>query len=616
MRNLILFLVTIFALPAATPVDSIVPPGKQPVSDAIFARRVYLDVWGLLPTPEQLTDFVDSKATNKREKLVDSLLANSSNYAEHWISFWNDHLRNDEGVVYHGERKYITKWLRTALEKNVPYDQFVRALISPTAKDDPEGFIIGVNWRGTVNASELPPMQAAQNTAQVFLGVNLKCNSCHDSFISKWKLKDAYGMASFFSDKPLDMVRCDVHTGEISSPRYLFTGEELISPSATLADRRAALAKMITEKDQDRLARTYVNRLWKRLFGHAIVEPVDNLDAKAWNPELLASLGNDFKTSGFDVKALLKRILTSRAYQLPAVEPADKFVFEGPLARRLTAEQFSDNVAALTGEWRLKQSGKSAEYVREWQVKSTALTRALGRPIRDQVTTERQDAATMLQALELVNGTVLADQLHLGAQRMLGVMKPPPQNIFDSGSLGASKPVNIEFDITGVEKLWLLMEDFDSYDRTRVQARWGSLKLIGPAGEQQLPDEWAGLPSEKILDLKGKGFTKLSAILSCDEASKASDVGAKVRFFAFKNEPDKRQLVKVIGEQPARQNWSGLASSQLIDRVYQYALSRKPNPAEAKVAKAIATQNGKPSPDGLEDLLWSLFVSPEFQFIR
>ena len=616
MRNLILFLVTMFALPAATPVDSIVPPGKQPVSDAIFARRVYLDVWGLLPTPEQLTDFVDSKATNKREKLVDSLLANSSNYAEHWISFWNDHLRNDEGVVYHGERKYITKWLRTALEKNVPYDQFVRALISPTAKDDPEGFIIGVNWRGTVNASELPPMQAAQNTAQVFLGVNLKCNSCHDSFISKWKLKDAYGMASFFSDKPLDMVRCDVHTGEISSPRYLFTGEELISPSATLADRRAALAKMITEKDQDRLARTYVNRLWKRLFGHAIVEPVDNLDAKAWNPELLASLGNDFKTSGFDMKALLKRILTSRAYQLPAVEPADKFVFEGPLARRLTAEQFSDNVAALTGEWRLKQSGKSAEYVREWQVKSTALTRALGRPIRDQVTTERQDAATMLQALELVNGTVLADQLHLGAQRMLGVMKPPPQNIFDSGSLGASKPVNIEFDITGVEKLWLLMEDFDSYDRTRVQARWGSLKLSGTSGEQQLPDEWAGLPSEKILDLKGKGFTKLSAILSCDEGSKASDVGAKVRFFAFQNEPDKGQLVKVIGEQPSRQNWSGLASSQLIDRVYQYAFSRKPNSTEAKVAEAIATQNGKPSPDGLEDLLWSLFVSPEFQYIR
>ena len=222
----------------------------------------------------------------------------------------------------------------------------------------------------------------------------------------------------------------------------------------------------------------------------------------------------------------------------------------------------------------------------------------------------------MLQALELVNGTVLADQLHLGAQRMLGVMKPSPQNIFDSGSLGASKPVNIEFDITGVEKLWLLMEDFDSYDRTRVQARWGSLKLSGPTGEQQLPDEWAGLPSEKILNLKGKGFTKLSAILSCDEASKASDVGAKVRFFAFKNEPDKRQLVKVIGEQPARQNWSGLASSQLIDRVYQFALSRKPNSTEAKVAKAIATQNGKPSADGLEDLLWSLFVSPEFQFIR
>ena len=623
MKISIFFFIPLLALHAAsnvTPLDSIVPSGKAPVSDAVFARRVYLDVWGLLPTPEQLTEFTQSKVANKNERLVDLLLANRTNYAEHWMSFWNDHLRNDEGVVYHGDRKYITKWLRAALEKNMPYDQFVRALISPTAKDDPEGFIIGVNWRGTVNDSELPPMQAAQNTAQIFLGVNLKCNSCHDSFISKWKLKDAYGMASFFSEKPLDVVRCDVHTGELSSPKYLFTGEQLVSPSAPLADRRAALAKMITEKDQDRLARTYVNRIWKRLFGHGIVEPVDNLDAKAWNPELLASLATDFKASGFNAQALLKRILTSRAYQLPAVEPTEKFLFEGPLARRLTAEQFSDNVAALTGEWRLKQSGKSAEYVREWQVKSTALTRALGRPIRDQVTTDRQDAATMLQALELVNGTVLAEQLHLGAQRMLGVRQPPAQNIFDSGTIGASKLIPVEFDITGVDKLWLLMEDFESYDRTRVQGRWGDLVLSGPNGEQKIEDAYAPLPSEKVLDLRGKGYTKLKAVLGFDEASKASDVNAHVRFFAFKSEPDRSQLVKVAGklpmEQAVGQSWSALDSGKLIDRVYQYALSRKPNSREASVAKGIAAKDGQPSADGLEDLLWSLFISPEFQFIR
>ena len=73
-------------------------------------------------------------------------------------------------------------------------------LLNPTAPGDPDGFLIGVNWRGTVSASQTPALQAAQNTAQVFLGVNLKCNSCHDSFISKWKLKDAYSLAAYFSD--------------------------------------------------------------------------------------------------------------------------------------------------------------------------------------------------------------------------------------------------------------------------------------------------------------------------------------------------------------------------------------------------------------------------------
>ena len=99
MRINILLLCACLAVNAASPVDSIVPAGKPTVSDAIFARRVYLDTWGLLPTPEQLADFTQSKDPQKREHLVDALLANKSNYAEHWMTFWNDHLRNDEGVA-------------------------------------------------------------------------------------------------------------------------------------------------------------------------------------------------------------------------------------------------------------------------------------------------------------------------------------------------------------------------------------------------------------------------------------------------------------------------------------------------------------------------------------
>ncbi|MBV8819031.1 MAG: DUF1549 domain-containing protein, partial [Acidobacteriaceae bacterium] len=101
------------------------------VSDAVFARRVYLDAWGLLPSPEDLDRFVGDTSPHKREQLVDRLLSSNRNYAEHWMSFWNDLLRNDGGDNYHGGRKSITPWLYQALENNEPYDRFVAELLNP-----------------------------------------------------------------------------------------------------------------------------------------------------------------------------------------------------------------------------------------------------------------------------------------------------------------------------------------------------------------------------------------------------------------------------------------------------------------------------------------------------
>jgi mono/diheme cytochrome c family protein len=281
----------------------------QPVSDRIFARRAYLDVWGLLPSPKELQDFLKDRSPKKREKLIEKLLANQRNYAENWISYWNDLLRNDEGVNYHNEtasRKSISNWLLTALENNLPYDQFVYKLLNPTAPTDPAGFLIGVNWRGVVSASQTPAMQAAQNTAQIFLGINLKCNSCHDSFISKWKLKDAYSLAGYFStEEKLQLFRCDVAQDLYASPAFLYPALNRTPASGSVTDRRSTAAAIFTDPRNGRLSRTLVNRMWQRLLGRGIVENPDEMDGEPWSPELLDWLASDFVESGYDMKHLL-----------------------------------------------------------------------------------------------------------------------------------------------------------------------------------------------------------------------------------------------------------------------------------------------------------------------
>src|SRR5829696_544419 len=238
-------------------------PEPALVSDAQFARRAYLDAWGLLPAPEELRTFVADPDPAKRTALVDRLLSNNDKYAEHWISFWNDLLRNEDGVTYFSEtagRKSITDWLLPALAENVPYDRFVTKLLNPAAPGDPEGFLIGVNWRGETSAAVTPWMQAAQNTAQVFLGVNLKCNACHDSFVSRWKLKDAYALAAYFSPDPaLQLYRCDVAENKYAEPAFLFPELSRAAATTSLADRRAAVAATFTDPRNGRLPRTLVN---------------------------------------------------------------------------------------------------------------------------------------------------------------------------------------------------------------------------------------------------------------------------------------------------------------------------------------------------------------------
>jgi hypothetical protein len=406
------------------------------LDDAGFARRASLDMIGLLPAPGELSVFLAGGFSDKREQFVRGLLDDRRAYADHWLTFWNDLLRNDyRGTGYiDGGRKQISKWLYQSLVDNKPYDQFVRELISPN--DDSEGFLFGIKWRGRTNASQVPQIQFSQNVSLVFFGINMKCASCHDSFIDDWKLDDAYSLAAVVADEPLEIYRCDKATGRLASPRFLWPELGAIDAALPKAGRLEQLARLVTEPGNGRFARTIVNRLWQRLLGRGLVHPVDVMANRPWSEDLLDYLANYLVEQRYDLKKLLEHILTSRTYQsqcavVEAENSGDEYVFRGPQWKRMTAEQFMDAVWQVTGTAPEKpvvlvplpafpaEAPRERQFVRASLVFCDELMRSLGRPNREQVVTTRGDVLTTLQALDLSNGAVLAETLQRGAANLL-----------------------------------------------------------------------------------------------------------------------------------------------------------------------------------------------------
>ncbi|MBB5040355.1 DUF1549 domain-containing protein [Prosthecobacter dejongeii] len=325
------------------------------LEDGAFMRRAYLDLIGLLPMPEELADFQADKTAGKRERLVQSLLARDVDYAEHWLTFWNDLLRNDYGGTgfITGGRKQISKWLYESLVNNKRFDQFTRELIAPPT-DDSRGFIDGIKWRGEVSAGQTVEIQFAQSVGQSFLGINLKCASCHDSFVDRWKLDEAYGLAAIYAEKPLDIHRCDKPVGRQAKAGWLFPEIGNVEASAPRAERLQQLAALMTHPENGRFTRTIVNRLWHRLMGRGIVHPLDAMDTPPWNADLLDFLATHLQKNEYDLKQTLQLIATSQIYQsrgdVMTGEAEDAaYVFKGVRSKRLTAEQFLDAVWRLTG---------------------------------------------------------------------------------------------------------------------------------------------------------------------------------------------------------------------------------------------------------------------------
>jgi mono/diheme cytochrome c family protein len=648
----------------------------EPVSDRVFARRVYLDVIGLIPPANELEKFVSDKSADKRQRLVKKLLSDNRNYAEHWMTFWNDMLRNDyKGTGYiDGGRKQITKWLFNALATNMPYNQFVAELINPTPES--EGFTKGIVWRGVVNASQVPPMQAAQNVSQVFMGINLKCASCHDSFISDWQLSDSYGLANIYADQPLEIALCDKLTGKKAATKFLYPEFGEVDPAADKSTRLKQLAECVTSPKNGRLSRTFVNRLWGRFFGHALVEPVDDMDQLAWSPDLLDFLAEDFVAHKYDVHHLIEQILTSRAYDLPAVnlgENVKEYVFAGPSVRRLSAEQFRDALTTLTGIgyanplaqldadtkaqakftppvepkwiWNQADADKKAKaervYFRKTFQLSTVPTEATvvigcdnsfklyvngkaagsgddySHPVVFDIRQYLKKGENLV-AVEAINH-LPGNQIPTPKTAVAGTENPAGLIFYARirGNANRAKIMDIASDSSW---MWSNVEKTGWEKPQFVSTDWSRSAELGNLAMQPWRMRRDFIPNKLAADHPG---TVRAALVAADPLMVAlgrpnreqvvTTRSAEATMLQALEMTNGETLYDILKRGAANLVGSAKNNRDLIQKIYEQALGRKPSSEELAMAEELV---GAPvKKEGVEDLLWATAMRPEFQLI-
>lgn len=635
-------------------------PRPAPLGDAAFIRRLTLDLTGLLPAPEAVDAFVADKSPGKRDKLIRTILARDVDYAEHWLSFWNDLLRNDyQGTGYiDGGRKPITGWLYRALVANKPYDQFARELLAPP-DDESSGFIDGIQWRGAVNASQTREIQFSQSISQTFLGLNMKCASCHDSFVDRWKLDEAYGLAAIYAETPLEIARCDVPTGRIAKPGWIFPELGEVDASAPKPERLRQLAGLMTHPENGRFTRTIVNRLWHRLMGRGIVHPVDAMDTKPWNEDLLDHLAVRFAEDGYDLKKALAHIASSQAYQSQSVvtgEGADPTLFRGPLAKRMNAEQFVDAVWSLTGTAPDKahpgvprgetESDPSRRALWIWSVPTASSAIPAGDAISLAAEIKLPAAPLSARAAFIadneahifVNGVSVArETMSSGGPRARGIELPHLRSggntILVVARNGGESPNPAGFlfeahlNMPGGETIVIA---------TDASWKWSAALPDGNGRFPRAPRDWR--PAAVIADSSvWNGFLPgFSQSLRTDTPMVRASLVPSDLLLRSLGRPNREQIVSMRpdgittleaidlanGEQlagllkqgAAKLHASSMPPAELVDSVFMRALGRRP--AAAEKSGLAATLGPRPTPQAIEDLLWLVLLLPEFQFVR
>lgn len=400
-----------------------------PATDSTFIRRSYLRVIGRLPTPEETRTFLADTAPDKRERLVDQLLERPE-YADFWANKWADLLRPNPYRVGIKAVWNLDSWLREVFRNNLPYDQFVRELL--TAQ--------GSTWRNgaTVVFRDRPDtVEIGSSVSQLFLGIRLECAKCHQHPFEVWSQDDFYGFASIFSrvghigglSPPIsggEEIIFTAASGELRHgrtnlpvpPRILKQAEPLaLSPDE---EPREKLVEWMTSDTNPYFAKVMANRVWADIMGQGLVDPVDDLRATnpASNEALLDYLAEDFRQNGYDIKHLIRRIMTSHVFGLSTL-PSDRNTtdlknFSRYYRQRLRAEVLLDavnDILETEEDFSAMPPGSRASQV--WTYRSSSLfLDTFGRPDPNQdPPCERTSDSTTPQILHLMNSPELNRKL-------------------------------------------------------------------------------------------------------------------------------------------------------------------------------------------------------------
>jgi hypothetical protein len=417
-------------------------------SDEEFVRRVFIDIVGLVPTVGEYQAFMSSSESDKRAKLIDSLLERKE-FAEIWVSKWAELLqvRQIPNQISQKGMFLYYNWLVELLQKNTPMDQFVQELLGASGGTFSNP---ATNFYQTTNDRLL----LTENVAQVFMGMRIQCAQCHNHPFDRWTMDDYYSFSAFFAqigrkqgEDYRETIVFNAGGGEanhpvggrVMKPKFLGGIEPEINAGE---DRRAAVAKWIGSKDNPFFAKSFVNRVWAHYFGIGIVEQVDDFRVSnpPSNPELLDTIAQRFTESKYDLKQLVREICNSNTYQRSTQRNDSNALDEKNFAhanlRRIKAENLLDIISEATNtkdKFAGLPMGARAVQIADGATSTYFLT-TFGRATRETVCScEVKMEPTLSQALHLLNGDTVNGKIQGGGviKAILAEKKFPEERIVE-----------------------------------------------------------------------------------------------------------------------------------------------------------------------------------------